>query len=273
MIKYITSRPLWVNIAIAVGVLVILILFFILSLNWITKHGASRTVPAVVGKNIKDVEKTLEAKGFAIVVQDSAYYDSLPPGFVIRQVPDADDVVKVNRTVYVTINRFVPPDVEMPNLLGSSYRNAEMVLHNLGLRIGDTSYRFDFAKNAILEQLYKGSAIKAGTKIKVGSTIALVLGSGLSEEEMKIPDLIGMTYEEAKAMLDAQGLSGLVIANPNVRDTANAFVYRQSPMPRTADGAKQRIRSGQMIDIWVGLERPVVDSVKQDQPSPQELPQ
>jgi len=94
----------------------------------------------------------------------------------------------------------------------------------------------------------------------------------LGEEEMKIPDLIGMTYEEAKVMLDAQGLSGIVIVDPNVKDTTNSFVYRQSPMPRTADGVKQRIRSGQMIDIWVGVERPVVDTLNQ-QPLNQQLPQ
>jgi len=262
MFKFITSRPLWVNILLAIVGVIILVLIFLLSLKWITKHGESRTVPAVVGKNINDVEKTLDEKGFDVVVQDSVYYDSLPPGIVTRQVPEADNVVKINRTVYVTINRFVPPDVEMPNLLGSSYRNAEMVLKNLGLRIGDTSYRFDFAKNSVLEQLYNGESIKAGTKLKMGSVISLVLGSGLAQEDMNVPDLIGMTYEEAKAMLDAQGLSGIVIVDPNVKDTLNAFVYKQNPMPKTEDGAQLRIRQGQMIDIWVGVEKPVVDTTQ-----------
>ncbi|HEU4576394.1 MAG TPA: PASTA domain-containing protein [Chitinophagaceae bacterium] len=273
MIKYITSRPLWINIVFAVALVIILILLFILSLNKLTRHGESSSVPAVIGKNINDVEKTLGEKGFEVVVQDSVYYDSLPPGFVIRQVPEADAVVKINRTVYVTINRFVPPDVEMPNLLGSSYRNAEMVLKNLGLKIGDTSYRFDFAKNSVLEQSYNGSSIKPGTKIRVGSTVSLVLGSGLSEEDMSVPDLIGMSYEEARVLLDAQGLSGLVIVDPNVRDTASAFVYRQSPMPRTEDGVRLRIRQGQMIDVWLSLEKPVVDTIQNlEIPSPEDLP-
>jgi eukaryotic-like serine/threonine-protein kinase len=254
------SRPLWFHIAVAFVAIIILILLFLLSLNWITRHGESRTVPAVVGKNINDVEKFLDTKGFDVVVQDSAYYDSLPPGFVLRQVPEADEVVKINRTVYVTINRFVPPDVEMPNLLGSSYRNAEMVLRNMGLRMGDTTYRVDFAKNSVLEQLYNGSSIKAGTKLKMGSTISLVLGSGLGSEDINVPDLVGRSYDEARALLDAQGLSGLVIIDPNVKDTFSAFVYKQNPMPRTADGARLRIRPGQMIDIWLSLEKPVSDS-------------
>ena len=53
MVKYITSRPLWVNIAFALGGVIILVLIFLLSLNWITKHGESRSVPVVVGKKIR----------------------------------------------------------------------------------------------------------------------------------------------------------------------------------------------------------------------------
>ena len=270
--KFITSRPLWVNILFAIGACIVLILIFLLSLRWLTKHGESRTVPAVVGKNVNDMESFLGDKGFDLVVQDSVYYDSLPPGAIVRQVPEPDAVVKINRTVYVTINRFVAPDVDMPNLLGSSFRNAVMVLQNAGLQLGDTSYRFDFAKNSVLEQSYNGKPITAGTKIKMGSTISLVLGSGLAEEDMNVPDLIGMNYEEARALLDAKGLSGLVLADPNVTDTAAAFVYRQNPMPRTDDGARLRIRSGQMIDIWLSLDRPVSDSVQTNVPATDNYP-
>ncbi len=77
----------------------------------------ARTVPSVTGKKFDDVKKMLEGLGFEVVIQDSVYYDSLAPSIVLKQVPEADDVVKVNRTIYVTINRVVPPDVEMPNLV------------------------------------------------------------------------------------------------------------------------------------------------------------
>src|SRR6476661_5515436 len=132
MINYITKRPLWFNILVAIGIIVILFLLFMLSLNWITKHGEAKTVPAVTGKNIYEVDKLLSEAGFETVIQDSVYYDSLPPGIVIKQVPEADQVVKVNRTVYVVINRFIAPDIAMPNLVGYSLRNAEMTLKNLG---------------------------------------------------------------------------------------------------------------------------------------------
>jgi beta-lactam-binding protein with PASTA domain len=262
MFKFITRRPLWVNVLVALGGLIIFILLFLLSLNWITRHGESNSVPSLIGMNVNDAEQSLASKDFELIIQDSVYYDSLPPGMVIRQVPDPDDVVKINRTVYVTINRFSAPDIDMPNLVGSSFRNAEMTLKNLGLRLGDTSYRFDFAKNSVLEQSFDGKAIAPGTKIKMGSEISLVLGSGLAIEDQPVPDLIGMNYEEAKVLTEAQGLSlGSRIFNPDIRDSSSAFIYRQSPSPRTEDGARVRIRAGQMIDIWLSLEKPVKDSL------------
>jgi beta-lactam-binding protein with PASTA domain len=202
------------------------------------------------------------------VIQDSVYYDSLPPSMVIRQVPEADDVVKINRTIYVTINRTVPPDVPMPNLIGYSFRNAEMILKNMGLRLGDTTFKPDFAKNSVLEQLYKGQSISTGTKIKMGSSISLVIGSGIGNADMAVPKLIGLTYDEAKILLETNGLIvGSVIPDPLVKDTANAFIYKQSPLSRTEDGFQVRIRPGQMIDVWLSVEKPVVDSTIIQQPA------
>jgi len=233
-----------------------------LSLRWITQHGIAQNVPSVTGKSLNDVEELLDEKGFEIVIQDSVYYDSLPPSLIIKQIPEADAVVKKNRTIYVTINRMVPPDVEMPNLVGLSFRNVEMILKANNLLLGDTTFRPDFAPNSILEQSYNGKVIAPGTKIKWGSKISLVLGSGIGNEEMVVPKLLGLTYAEAKILLEAQGLSfAAVIPDPMVRDTANAFIYRQNPVPRNEEGRRFRIRQGQTMDVWLSLEKPVIDSV------------
>jgi beta-lactam-binding protein with PASTA domain len=143
-----------------------------------------------------------------------------------------------------------------------------MILKNMGLRLGDTTFKPDFAKNSVLEQLYKGQSISTGTKIRMGSTISLVIGSGIGNADMAVPKLIGLTYEEAKILLETNGLIvGSVIPDPLVKDTANAFIYKQSPLSRTEDGFQVRIRPGQMIDVWLSVEKPVVDSTIMQPPS------
>lgn len=261
MFKILNNKPFWVHILLAIALIFLILFLFVLSLNWITKHGESSTVPAVTGKNIKEAKTILDKKGFEVVVQDSVYYDSLPPGMILKQIPDADEVIKVNRTVYVTINRYIAPDVEMPNLNGNSYKIAEIKLKSLGLRIGDTTFKPDFAKNTILEATFRGNPIAAGTKIKMGSTIDLVLGSGVGDEFIAVPDLVGMSYDEARALLDAKGIIlGSVVPKADVRDTATAFVYQQRPAPKTEDGKRLSIRAGQMVDLFLQVEKPVTDS-------------
>ena len=149
MLKFITHRSIWWNLVAGLVLAVVLFAAFILSLNLLTHHGRSRSVPQVVGKTFSDAEKILDKEGFDIVIQDSVYIDSLPPRAVIKQVPESDAVVKVNRTVYLTLNRSVAPMIDMPNLTGFSYRNAMMNLTSLGLS-ADTTYKADFAKNSVL---------------------------------------------------------------------------------------------------------------------------
>ena len=81
-------------------------------------------------------------------------------------------------------------------------------------------------------------------------------------EDMAVPKLIGMTFSEAKVMLDASGLVlGAVIADPDVTDNESAFVYRQSPPVRNDEGKRYRIRQGQMIDLFLSVQRPVEDTL------------
>lgn len=270
MFKPLYNKPLWLHLLIALVIVSLIFFLFVLSLNWITKHGESSSVPALTGKSIADAKSLLTKKSFELVIQDSVYYDSLPPGQILRQIPEADAVVKINRTVYVTVNRFIAPDVEVPNIKGYSYRNAEMVLRNAGLKIGDTTFRADFAKNTVLEMSYRGKPLPAGTKLKMGSIIDLVLSAGISQETVPVPELVGRTFDEAKALLDAQGIILGSVVDPSgaVRDTAAAYIYQQRPAPKTEDGKRLSIRAGQMIDVFIQVEKPVVDSTNLKNPIP-----
>lgn len=263
MFTFITHKPLWVNVLVVIVLTVLVVLLFFGSLDYLTKHNQYQKVPSVVGRNVDAARKILEDKGFEVEIQDSLYIDSVPRLAVIKQSPGEDADVKVNRTIYLTINRAQPPLIEMPNLVGFSIRNAQMYLENLGLHLGDTTFRPDIAKNAILEQLYNKQPIKAGTKIFMGSTISFVLGNGVGNLEMAVPDLMGKHYSQVKSVLRSLDLNFTPVFDPDVTDTPGSYVTRQSPAKysQTASGDKRynRIKPGQTIDIWLST-RPVTDS-------------
>ncbi len=260
----ITRKPLWVHILAAMVLTVLVVLLFFGSLDYITKHGQYQKVPSIIGKNVDAARKMLEDKGFEVEIQDSLYIDTVAKLAVIKQNPGADATVKVNRTIYLTINRAQPPLVEMPNLVGFSIRNAQMYLENIGLHLGDTSFRPDIAKNAVLEQLYNKQPIKSGTKIFMGSPISFVLGNGVGTLEMAVPDLMGKRYSQVKSLLRSFDLNFTPVFDPDVADTPGSYVTRQNPQKyaRSVSGDKRynKIKPGQTIDIWLSTRPVAADS-------------
>ena len=267
MFGSITKKPLWVNILLAIVLSVLIVALYFLTLSFWTNHGAYLRVPDMKGKNFNEAKASLEKAGFDVMVQDSVYVDTLPPQVVIRQFPDPDATVKVNRTIFLTINRATPPVIDMPNLVGMSFRNAELEIRSKGLKLGDTSYVPDIAKNAVKDQLVNGETIRPGAKIAMGSSISLVLGAGIGNEDVAVPDLFGMSFGEAQVLLDANGINlGVVLPDAGLTDTAAGFVYWQNPSRYTDDKKINRIRPGQMMDIRLTVtkpERQPADSVAQ----------
>lgn len=260
---YLSKKPFWLNLLGAIVLIALIIFLFLQSLSWFTNHGEHLKVPSVKGQNVDKAIKLLEARGFDVEIQDSVYNDSIPKYTVIKQLPEPDATVKVNRTVFLTINRVTPPQITMPKLEGLSLRFALDMLQRNHLGLGDTIYRPDFMKGSVLEQQYNGSRVTAGTKLPWGGRITLIIGGGLQAEQMAVPDLIGLTFAEAKAILEQKGISlAAVIPMTTVKDTASAFVYKQNPEKFDIDKAPIYIRPGQTMDLWLSPVQLDADSLR-----------
>lgn len=238
------------NLLVVVLLCIVLYMLFFLSLSFITRHGAEAKVPLVTGKSIGAAIDVLEKMGFEVDV-DSGYDPKLKPFVVLNQIPEVNASVKTGRTIFITVNKANPPLTPMPNLQNLSFRSAEMILKSNKLILGDTTYRPDIAKGAILEQLYNGQLIRPGVMIPQGSRIDLVIGDGLGNTQFNVPDVIGMTYEEAAAVLNGTGLTITAIWEGAITDSALAIVYDQSPKPKNELATPNRIREGDIIDVRI----------------------
>ena len=168
----------------------------------------------------------------------------------VTQIRNA--TVKINRTVFITINRYTPPLVSMPKLEGQNLSFALTILERNHLKLGDTIYKPDFMMGSVLEQQYNGVRIPEKTKIQWGSSITLIIGAGLQEKQMIVPSLIGMTYADAKAYLEESGIGlGAIIPDGRLTDTAAAYVIQQRPERFDENHAPRYIQSGQLMDIWI----------------------
>lgn len=266
MFKAIRQKSFFVNLLVIAGIIALIILLFFSLLGVITKHDDTARIPSVTGKDFNEAKRILESAGLDVAIQDSVYTDTAAKLQVMRQSPEEGASVKTGRTVYLTINRAVPPLVEMPDLRGFSLRSALMYLESIGLKLGDTSFVPDIARNAVKEQLVKGKNIAPGTKINMGTYIDFVIGSGISEEQMNVPDLFGMTVSDARSLLSTYNIElGAVVPLESLKDTANAFITRQKPEPVSviADGETivNKISPGQVIDVFITRNMPVRDTL------------
>ncbi len=256
MFSFITNKPFWVNLLVAV-LLTFAIFFGILQLlGVITNHGEYLKVPSVVGKNTKDAIKFLEDKGFDVMIQDSVYTDTAKMGIVLKQLPDPNSTVKINRTILLTVNRITLPLIDMPALEGKTLNFALEILRRSHLKLGDTIFQPDFMKGAVIRQQFRGDKIAPGSKIPWGSAVDLVIGSGLNEEPIPVPDLSGLTFEEAKILLEQQGiLLGAVFPDADVTDTTSAFIWKQVPPVVNEQKEAIMIKPGQLMDLWLSVQK------------------
>ena len=249
---FITRRPFWVNLLAAGFIAFLLVFIFLQMLSWITNHGKFLTVPSVVGMKTTDAIKMLEKQGFDVTIQDSTYTDSAGRGTVLKQLPDPNATVKVNRTVFLTVNRITLPMVDMPKLEGQSLHFAMDMLARCHLQLGDTIYKPDFMMGSVLEQQYNGVRIPEKTKVQWGSKITLIIAGGLNDQQMVVPSVIGMTFEAAKAVLQENGISiGAVVITDHISDTAHAFIIKQSPDRFDDDHRPRYIQGGQVMDLYL----------------------
>ncbi len=264
MFKYFSRQPFWVNLLAAIALVCLLIFLFLQSLSWFTNHGSYLKVPAVIGKTTDDAVKYLQAQGFEVVITDSAYHDSLPLNTVVKQLPDSGSTVKVNRTVFLNVNPQSLPMVEMPKLIGLSFRFALERLAKNHLVLGDTTYKPDFMKGTILAQALNGNNVEAGAKLKWGTAVDLVIGGGLVQMQIQVPDVYGLTLADAKAELDAKGITlAAILPSGDITDTLKSFVIRQNPDVKNDEGQPNFMQPGQTMDLWISATAPPVDSLKE----------
>ncbi|MBO6051002.1 MAG: PASTA domain-containing protein [Bacteroidales bacterium] len=169
------------HLVLAIIISMVIAVVCLIILKSYTRHGREVDMPNFVGQNSVALIDTLLPSDYIIVITDEVYDKTMEPGTIIKQNPEAGEKVKKGRKVYLTVATSEPPTVIMPELRDVSLRQAEIMLNALGLELEGTILKPSPYENAVLEQLHNGRAIAAGTKIKMGDKITLVVGRDISE--------------------------------------------------------------------------------------------
>ncbi len=189
-LRFLFSKKFLKHLLIAIGITIVLIWITLQSLSWYTKHSNYLIVPDFRGLYIQEVLGSPDNRNYQFSVVDSIFDADKPNGSILSQDPYPGSKVKKNRMVYLTITTIVPEKTTMPDLRDLTLRQAQTMLESSGLKLGKLIYIRSFDEDAVQNQLFNGTPVKAGAVIDKGSMIDLTVGMGAKAAEARI-DSVG----------------------------------------------------------------------------------
>ena len=177
----------------------------LLSLDGFTRDGEFIVVPDLEHVSLSKAQELLEKSHLRYEVRDStAYNKEYPPYTVMKQTPEANEKVKKDRKIYLSINPTNFRKIDLPNIIRRPIKEVRPNLASLNIKIGRVTYVNDISKDAVLRAFYKGKEIKPGDKILENSSIDLECGNGLSMNE---PDnTTGDNSQEGSGSDNSEGI-------------------------------------------------------------------
>ena len=238
------------NILIHLGIigasgLILFFAFFFLYLPWVTNHGEEIIVPNLDGMTLEEIETVLDARDLTYEVADCTYVNGQKPLTVVSQYPKQNATVKAGRKIFLTINTDMAPMVNLPDVIGRSENSAKNYLLGMGLMVANTEYIPAIEKNTVLKLKKSGLEITPNTELPKGSEITLVVGDGFGNTNVTVPDIVGMSYDEADVVVNGSSLNIGSILYDNTSALPDGTVARQRPE------AGDNLRMGDAINIWL----------------------
>jgi eukaryotic-like serine/threonine-protein kinase len=159
-------------------------------------HGREVAMPNLVGRNVSEAGKMLQARGLVLRVADRIYSDQ-PINVVLRQTPTAGLLMKVSQQAHVVLS-LGQRQLQIPLLEGNSLRASRIELLRQSLQVGEVSAVSmpNPPADTILMQNPKPGAGAATPRVDV------LISQGPHETAYVMPHLVGLSEAEAQRRLD-----------------------------------------------------------------------
>ena len=144
----------------------------------------------------------------------------------------------------------------LPDVSDVSYRQADAMLKSIGLNVASVEYAPSEYKDLVSDVKYRGRSILPGTRVPEGSSLVLVVGSGLGEGTV-VPAIKGLGLEEASLQIStAMFIVGAVNYDvPPSGNESDYVIYRQRP------AAGSSLPAGSRIDIYLSKDKSRMNEV------------
>jgi serine/threonine-protein kinase len=165
--------------------------------------------------------------------------DSNLYGTVTKQNPAANSQLEAGKSVKITI--VGTPQTKTPNdCTGQQYDVCKAGLEGQGFTVQQKPTPSELPKNQVISQTPNGAAVPVGTKI-------VVTVSDGSKVPFDMPDLVGMTQDQALQTLQSLGWSGQV----NTKPDSSGSSRDAGKVSKTDPAAGSKITKNQTVTLTV----------------------
>ena len=157
-------------------------------------------VPDIRGMSLENAKIELENAKLSLGSTEYDFSDTVPANCIILQEKESGSHTKKHKLVDVVISKGVPV-AQMPNMVNIGYKEAQNNLKGLDLDlIIDVKTVYSATSEA---GLICGQVPEVNAELKKGDTVTLYLSQGAGV----MPEVIGMSMEEASNTLSAFGIT------------------------------------------------------------------
>lgn len=193
----------------------------------------------VKGMSLADAQKKLATLGLKTevsYVESSAYAEDT----VISADVEAGTMVDEGTTITLSVSSGTE-GMKVPDVTGKSYEDAKTALEKVGFKVDKS----ETTSAQVQENYVISQSPEADTKAPNGSNVTLTVSAGSEGSKSRVPNLIGMTEQDAMATLVEAGLElGSVTKVSNADIPADEVCYQSE-----ADGSF--VAKGSAIDVRI----------------------
>lgn len=215
-----------------------------LALTLIIKSEDTVIVPNLEGKDVVYALEMMTELELNTKVKGSEYTASIPKNHVVFQEPQPGSEIKKGRDVKIILSKG-PRTVSMPNLIALSLHQASIILEENDMCQDKLSrtYHTRMEKDHIIAQVPV-----AGTVIPRGACIDLLVSKGTQPPAFKMPDLSGLTLEDALQAIEKANLVIGELKSAYQKSKPRNIIVEQEPV------SGQRITIGSQVSLLINRE-------------------
>lgn len=181
-------------------------------------------VPEVIGKTAEEARRLLERWGLGYE-EVAALHNALPSGTVLAQGPLPSQLTRPGSAVSVTLS-LGPKERPVPDVVGLSYRQAEIALQRAGYKSDVTRVDAEADVGQVV-----GTRPEPGTPLRLTGRVRLLVSAGPAMVET--PDLLSRSLAEAQAAAERLGLKLGEVTQDSSSLAAPGTVLGQRPIAGT----------------------------------------